>query len=457
MRVVRLRLPLLAGITALVATLATLVVVLVPSITLAYREPGLDVLIETLAGVVALLAAFLLLGRFRSTGRLDALVLAAALFVLSATNLVLGAAATAIQGEDVGGLANWAALLGRLVGDLALVAAAFVPLRTLHHKRRPAALALGGAALAFVAVVVAGWLLAPVAPDLVSLDPEGFGFHRLQAHPVLVAVQLLTMFAYAAAAVSFARRARLLDDGLLGVLAIVTLLGVFSRLHYALEPSLYSGWVYTGDGFRLVACLVLLAGVFREIGHSWESLAETAALRERRRFARDVHDGVAQELAYIVREGRRTELSPEILAAAERGLDESRRAIATLRRPVDEPLSEAIVHATSDIAGRSGARIEFVLSDQVDLPWYVRNGLVRIAMEAVVNATRHGRAHSIRISLEAGRKVRLRILDDGDGFDPEVVGRGFGLVTMRERAESVGGRLSIRSAPGTGTEVEVTV
>ncbi len=454
---VRLRLPLLAGVTALVGTLATLAVVLLPSVTFSYREPGLHILIETLAGVVALLAAFLLLGRFRSTGRLDALVLAAALLVLSATNLLLGGATTAIQGEDVGGPASWAALLGRLVGDLALVTAAFVPLRNLHHKRRPAALALGGAALAFVAVVGAGWLLAARGPDVVSLEPGGFGFDRLQATPALVTVQLLTMVAYAAAAVGFARRARLLEDDLLGVLALVTLLGAFSCLSYALQPSLYSGWVYTGDGFRLVAYLVLLAGAFREIANSWENLAETAALRERRRFARDVHDGVAQELAYIVREGRRTELPQEILAAAERGLDESRRAIATLRRPVDEPLDEAIVHATSDIAGRSGTRIEFMLSDQVDLPWYVRNGLVRIAREAVANATRHGQAHSIRISLEAGRKVRLRILDDGAGFDPEVVGSGFGLVTMRERAESVGGRLSIRSAPGTGTEVEVTV
>lgn len=452
---VGLRLPLVAGVTGLVAGLATLAPALVPSIMFAYREPGLHVLIETLAGFVALLAAFLLLGRFRSTGRLDALVAAGALLVLSATNLLLGALPTAIQG-DGSGFASWSALLGRLVGDFALAAAAFVPLRTLYHKRRPAALALGAAALAFVAVVVAGWLLAGTA-GVVSREPGGLGFDHVEAHPALVAVQLVTLIAYAAATVSFARRARLLDDGLLGVLAIVTLLGAFSRLNYALEPSLYSGWVYTGDFFRLLAFLVLLGGAFREIARSWESLAETAALRERRRFARDVHDGVAQELAYIVREGRRVELPPEILASAERGLDESRRAIATLRRPVDEPLKDAIVHATSDVAGRSGARIEFSLSEQVDVAWYVRNALVRIAREAVVNATRHGRAHRIRVSLEAGRNVRLLILDDGNGFDPDAVGQGFGLVAMRERAESLGGRFSIRSAPGTGTEVEVTM
>jgi signal transduction histidine kinase len=83
---------------------------------------------------------------------------------------------------------------------------------------------------------------------------------------------------------------------------------------------------------------------------------------------------------------------------------------------------------------------------------------VRIACEAITNAARHSGASRVSLGLERdGSGVRLRISDKGHGFDTAAPGGGFGLISMRERAHSVGGELLISSAPGHGSEVEVAV
>jgi signal transduction histidine kinase len=85
----------------------------------------------------------------------------------------------------------------------------------------------------------------------------------------------------------------------------------------------------------------------------------------------------------------------------------------------------------------------------------MREALVRIVQESVNNAGRHGHANTVWISMAAGGP--LSIVDDGEGFDPTQPREGrFGLVSMRERAERLGARLTIESAPGDGTKVEVS-
>ena len=100
--------------------------------------------------------------------------------------------------------------------------------------------------------------------------------------------------------------------------------------------------------------------------------------------------------------------------------------------------------------------LDLALARGVRISSDAREALVRIACEAVSNAARHGQAHTVRVELERGEHVRFRVVDDGVGFDPSIARAGrFGLVSMRERAQSVGGSFRVRSAPGTGTEVEV--
>jgi signal transduction histidine kinase len=193
---------------------------------------------------------------------------------------------------------------------------------------------------------------------------------------------------------------------------------------------------------------------------------ERATVAERERIARELHDGVAQELVHVLAQARRvqaqqpTPASDRLLAAATRAYEESRTAISSLRAPVGEPLDAALKR----VAGELGRRLELDVRVRADRSVAVdaatQHALLRIAGEAVANAARHGGAERATIELRDGRRRTLTIHDDGCGFDPDPqrVPEGcFGLVSMRERAAAVGGHVEIVSAPGWGTEVEVTL
>src|SRR5207244_10174711 len=129
-------------------------------------------------------------------------------------------------------------------------------------------------------------------------------------------------------------------------------LSSFAPLNYLFFPSLYVEWLYPADVMRLGAYLLILTGAAREISRYRRGLSTAAIFDERRRIARDLHDGLAQELAFIVTKSRslaegmvesdERELG-RVAAAAERALDESRRAITALFAPMDESLEAAIV------------------------------------------------------------------------------------------------------------------
>jgi signal transduction histidine kinase len=286
--------------------------------------------------------------------------------------------------------------------------------------------------------------------------------HLLEASVGIVVVQAAGILLYAVAAIGFTRRAEAAADDFMLFLAVGAILGAIARWNYLLYPSLYSPWVYTGDAFRLASYALLWFGAAREIGSYWRSRAEKAVLEERRRLARDLHDGVAQELGFIATRAQELAASRDgeaqrIAAAAERGLDEARRAIAALTRAVDEPLDVALAQAAEEVAGRAGARVRLSLDPAADVPATTREALLRIVREAVTNATRHGGAGSISVELTNGDGLSLRIADDGVGFDPKRPSVGFGLISMRDRARALGGELRVVSSPGHGTEVEVVL
>ena len=77
--------------------------------------------------------------------------------------------------------------------------------------------------------------------------------------------------------------------------------------------------------------------------------------------------------------------------------------------------------------------------------------------EAVTNAGRHGHAVHIAVELTNSEGLRLRVADDGGGFDPGVESDGFGLVSMQERAKALGGRFLLASQPGGGTVIEIAI
>jgi len=449
------------GIAAIGGASALLVSLASP-VRFAYSAPSLHILLEAAGALIALLAAYLVFGRFRASGRLDDLVLSCGLALVSGSSLFFSTLPAA-SGLDTGHFPTWASLLGRLLGALLLTCAAFCPYKRIDNPGRWALVFFGLAASLLTAI---GLLVAFIAELPAGLDPavsppEALARPQLHGHPIVLGVQLSMAALYAAAALGFTRRAERTGDELLGWFAVGSVLASTAALHYFLFPSLYSKWVYTGDFIRLVAKLVLLAGAAREIGRYWRSLAAVAVLEERRRIARDLHDGLAQELAYIVRRarsaGEANPIAAQVAGAAERALADARRAVAALTGPLDEPLDVALAQAVEEVADRFGQNVVLALQPDVRTAAGVREDLVRIAREAVLNAARHSRASTVRIGLSNGQRLRLTIADDGAGFEPHATegNERFGLLSMRERAHALGAEFRLASAPGRGTEIEV--
>ena len=450
---------------ALVSSAATAAVVFVPALRFAYRLPELHVALETAATLIGLFAAFLVFGRFRRNGHLDDLVLCYSLCLLAFSNLFF-AALPALLTSGSHDFGTWARLFGQLLGSAVFAAAAFAPRWRVHLTRvQTIAVALSlPVVLASVAAVVTylgSWL--PTGVELVP-TPESAGRPRLEGNVSLLAAQLAGMGLYCFAAIGFGRKARAVGDVLMKWLAVAAIFGAFARLNYFLYPSLYTDWVYSGDFFRLVFYSAILAAAGREISSYWETLSQTAVLEERRRLARDLHDGLAQELAFIGRNLRRLDGGDEAVArasaSAARALSESRRAIAALTKPLDEPFEVTLGDAARETAEREGTSVDLALAPGIELDYQRRDALIRIACEATANAARHGGARHVRVEVaDSGRRVRLRVSDDGRGFDPAAPPRvgGFGLTSMRERAHALGGSFDVQSRPGAGTTVEVVV
>ena len=196
---------------------------------------------------------------------------------------------------------------------------------------------------------------------------------------------------------------------------------------------------------------------------------------ERKRVAREIHDGPAQSLANLV---LRTEICERLLAqdidealnelgelkkTAKGSLTELRRIIFDLRPMAldDLGLVPALRRYLEDLRDRLGLPVELViLGEEVRLDLNQEVTLFRLAQEAVNNARKHAQAKEIRVRLEfAPLAATLVVEDDGRGFIPSETGSfaGFGLLGMRERAELVGGDFEVTSAPGEGTRIRVRV
>jgi signal transduction histidine kinase len=244
-------------------------------------------------------------------------------------------------------------------------------------------------------------------------------------------------------------------------------LGAFSRLNFFLFPSLYSAYFYVGDVLRLASFGCIAIGGALELRRVRWAMASAAVREERERIARDIHDGVAQDLAFILQHGRRLSLRPgapdgltALVSAAQRALDECRHAVATLARTGAEPLNEALTLTAVETASREGGIAEVDVQTEVSLPAGAQDALLRVTREAIINAIRHGGAETVRVKLYESPNLHLVIEDDGRGFDVEAATRApgrFGVRGMEARVRGIGGELEIDSALGRGTRIEVSL
>jgi signal transduction histidine kinase len=449
-----------ALVTAASSAIVTVAVALLPQLHFAYRQPLLHVALETAASLIALLAGFLVFRRFRRASMLNELLLACALALLALLNL-LYVMPPALVPRD---LMTLAALIGSSLSAALFVLAAFAPRGRLRRPGFALAAAAGAAVAVLMTAVLAGEVTGRVPFVVAGLPRDPSLRLDLYAQPTVPALHLFMMLLYGLAAVGFLRRSQRLGDEFFGWLAIAAVLAAASHLNYFLYPTLYGQWVHTGDLFRLCFYAVLLTGSMREIWSYWHALSQAAVVEERRRIARDLHDGLAQELAYLARnldsldESAADGTLERLRRAVERAQLESRRAVTTLAAPVGQSVESALAEAVDEVADRFHVGLDLDLATGLRLPAARAEALVRIACEAVANAARHSGADRVRLSLERdGPRARLRVSDRGRGFEPTAPAGGFGLVSMRERARSVGGELRITSAPGRGSKVEAAL
>lgn len=445
------------------AAIATVGVAVDPTVRFAFESEEIRLALQIANAMIAMLLAYLSYGRFRRRRQVGELALVYALGLLAATNLFF--AAFPEPDLRTGNLAFqvWVPTVLRLIAGMGIAFAALVPDRVAPPLTSPGTRVFLMTMATMAAVVVTGAVLAELLPTGVAVRAETVGAPELDAHPLLRLGVLTTAVLFAAAAYGFTRRAERRTDALATALAVASALSAFASLCYFIYPSVETSIIQSGDWLRLGFYLVLLVGAEREIDRYWGQLATFAVYEERRRLARELHDGVAQELAFVVTQTRILQkgnappgTDQQVAAAAERALDESRRAITALTGDVDEPLHLAVARAAEDVAGRVGVRVQVRASPNLRVAPIVREGLVRIVRESVTNAGRHGKASTVDVLL-TGDGV-LRITDDGEGFVVEGAGEGrFGLVSMRERAERMGAKFRIESVPGRGTAVEVAL
>jgi signal transduction histidine kinase len=448
------------------AAVLTAALVASPGARLAYHGPLTHLVLETAAALIASLAAFLAAGRLWRTGARSDFLIAGGLLVLAATNASCSVIAPLVDGAPRS-LTTWASLAGATAGLATLAAGALAPPARIAAPARAVALSVAFAAAATAVIVVAAIALDGRLPEAVdpSLAPAASVRPDLEGVPGVLVLQLVCAALSAAAAVGFTRRAGRDGDAFLRWLGVALVLGFASRVNYAMFPSLYDEWVYTGDLFRLGTYLVVFAAALREIAAYQRRLADVAVLAERHRIARDLHDGMAQELAYAVAT-LRTRAEEEdagdaelatVRTALEQALLESRAAIEALDSSDDVPFPALLEQTARVLGARGGAHMVCHVDPGLDVPPATAKALVRITREAVANAARHGRAEVIRVRLWEDGDLHLQVDDDGHGFDLRDEWSGFGLRSMHDRARAAGGTMALESTPGEGTTVRVTV
>jgi PAS domain S-box-containing protein len=201
---------------------------------------------------------------------------------------------------------------------------------------------------------------------------------------------------------------------------------------------------------------------------------QSAVMAERNRMARDIHDTLAQGFTGVIvqleaageamSQSRTARVSDHLNQAGElarESLREARRSVQALRPQALEgkQVSEALKDLIEKMTRGTTVHAEFTLQgNQQKLPPEWEANLLRIGQEVLTNVLRHARASTFNVLLVFdSREIRLNLRDDGCGFDPKRRHEGFGLQGMRERAEGMGGHLSIESANGKGTMISIVL
>jgi len=423
-----------------------------PSLRDTYELPQLRLVLDTAVTFAAAIVAVLAGVRFSVEGRRLDFLLCGGFFLAAVSTFAFGVA-PAFDGETIGKTEAWAGIAGKLLAAGLIASAPFARGRILGRER-----ALRWSILALVCLAAAAWLLVR-SPSLGLPELRSGEDQPLLLIFVLALQALLSLVAL----VGFGLRFRSEGDDLYRWLGLAATLGLFAELHYVFTPVVSSSFVSQGDFLRLISYGVLMAGVWRAM-----RFAEfgRAVAEERARVAREIHDGLAQYLFTVSTHASMLEAgsAPEgtaarIKEAAAAAQQEARFAILALssasgNAPFDAALTRYVEFLTAD----GKLEVELEIDPGLTLAPDEQIEVFRIVQEGLANVRKHAQAKRAEVVIErqGSRRVVL-VRDDGAGFEGATDAAGQGLKNLRSRAAAIGGAFALRSAPGKGTAVEVTL
>ena len=241
------------------------------------------------------------------------------------------------------------------------------------------------------------------------------------------------------------------------------------QIGFLVAESAMKGFFTDGHGDRLRAVAGQAAAAISNARFAGQ-VSGLAAAEERQRLARELRDAVNQTLwtaaltaDSLLREAEDdSPLRPRLerLRQLTRGALAEMRALVLELRPAElseAPLHELLEGLVTALESRKALQVTLDVAP-VEFDAGTRLAFYRVAQEALGNVAKHAQATMVKLSLTNGADVQLRIQDNGNGFDPRSVPAGhLGLIIMRERADAVGAKLDIKSSPGRGTDVRLSV
>lgn len=234
---------------------------------------------------------------------------------------------------------------------------------------------------------------------------------------------------------------------------------------------------FTADDEDTLQRFAVQAAIAIDNAYLHQRVASLAVAQERLRIAHEMHDGIAQVLGYVntkvqaaneyIRRGKTEEATVqlhELAVAAREAYGDVREAIVDLRT-LPEPrrsFAEVLEEYLLRWGEQTGIDTQLTIESGLLLPASAELQLVRIIQESLTNVRKHSKATTARIDIRRRNGAFVvSIVDDGVGFNPAIRLRSefprFGLSTMRERAEGIGGTFTIESVPGQGTTVRAQV
>jgi signal transduction histidine kinase len=427
-------------------------VLVVPQVRFHIVSPATNPVLIAGCGAAALYVAFVAGRRFARSGAALDLGVAVGLGLIGLANVVF-----VLERSTLAPDASTAAELlpYHVAGALALAASAFVPVPAVIRRTPGISIVAAIATLALTVLLLRNAGVLSAAGVVRPGTAEATGWRLATCAAML-----------GATAVLLARRA-VRDDPLMRWVAVATLLLAGAQAARIADPVASLVTVTWAHAFYAAVMLALLAGAVAEGRAAVRVVADLAVADERRRVARDIHDGPAQDLAFVASQSRQLartsgdERLREIAFAAERALDDSRAVVEELTQGVEAPLQPALERLAREHRDRWGLRVTVALESTPELDAWQERELVAIVREALSNAARHSQAERAEIRLGYRRGVlTLTVSDDGRGFDLEAAHRaasGFGIQTMTERARLMGGELRFESACGQGTKIEIPI